>query len=345
MLFRSLDTRLHALSIPPSTLPCAWTPADEEKYAYLAGKGRYLFALNLWNNQVVFPTLSRTLLHLSYFLGLDNVHVSIFENGSSDNTTLAMAELAAGLTSAGIAHTILSDKRRTDWKKVDRIAQLAVYRNLVIAPLNGTREGEKAFGEIVFINDVFVCPRDALELLHQREVQSAHAACALDWRATQSWLEWIGFSSVKFYDNCASLSSRWRGGKLTTCFDRGAQRFHLAKERDAAEILFGERRLAERSRGTCCARDSISLQKRATASRSCLTSLAPSSLETASELVSPYQFVRLLLLISWTVADEAAWTDSCWNGMLALPAAPFRGDDGPAVEFRSALNHAKECGA
>ena len=76
-----------------------------------------------------------------------------------------------------------------------------------------------------------------------------------------------------------------------------------------------------------------------------MTSLAPSSLETVSELVSPYQFVRLLLLISWTVADEAAWTDSCWNGMLALPAAPFRGDDGPAVEFRSALNHAKECGA
>lgn len=205
----TLDTRLHALSIPPSTLPCAWTRADEERYGYLANKGRYLFALNLWNNQIVFPTLSRTLLHLSYFLGLDNVHISIFENGSSDNTTFAMAELAAGLTSAGVGHTIVSDERRTDWKKVDRIAQLAVYRNLVLAPLNGTKEGEKEFGEIVFINDVFVCPRDALELLHQREVQSAHAACALDWRATSSWLGKIGFSSVKFYDNCAFSRSCW----------------------------------------------------------------------------------------------------------------------------------------
>jgi hypothetical protein len=203
-----LDKRLLELSAPPSTLSCAWTAAEETKYAALPSGGPYFFALNLYNNQAVLPTLARTLLDLSHFLGPNNTHISIFENGSTDNTTLALAHFAAALTSAGISHTIVSDSRKTEWKKVDRIAQLSIYRNYALSPVNGTLGGEdgreRSFEEVVFINDVFVCPRDALELLWQRKNQNAHAACAMDWRATQSWFGWLGFKSVKFYDNCMS---------------------------------------------------------------------------------------------------------------------------------------------
>lgn len=205
-----LDERLLALSAPPSTLTCPWTTADAHKYSDLPSQGPYFFALNLYNNQAVLPTLARTLLSLADFLGPANTHISIFENGSTDNTTLVLAHFAAALTSAGVPHTIVSDARKTDWKKVDRIAQLSVYRNYALAPINGTAEGEEPFNHVVFINDVFVCPKDALELVWQRREQNAHAACAMDWRATKSWFGWLGFKSVKFYDNCTCAPSSSR---------------------------------------------------------------------------------------------------------------------------------------
>lgn len=199
-----LEDRWATIGSSPSTLPCEWRDGDDAKYAGLKTRGRYLFALNLWNNQVVFPSLARTLLSLASFLGEDNVHVSIFENGSSmDNTTIAMAHFAAALTALGADHTIVSDQRRTDWSRVDRIAQLAIFRNIVLVPLNQSSSAGE-FEQVIFLNDVFACPRDALELLYQKHRQNAHAACATDWRATQSWIAWLGYRSVKLYDNCES---------------------------------------------------------------------------------------------------------------------------------------------
>lgn len=217
------EDRLAAIGSSPSTLPCVWRDGDDVKYAGLKRRGRYLFALNLWNNQVVFPSLARTLLSLASFLGEDNVHVSIFENGSTDNTTIAMAHFAAALTALGADHTIVSDQRRTDWSRVDRIAQLAIFRNIVLLPLNqSSLAGE--FEEVVFINDVFACPRDALELLYQKHRQNAHAACATDWRATQSWIAWLGYRSVKLYDNCESSLRFLSFSTLTCCSNAGVSR-------------------------------------------------------------------------------------------------------------------------
>ncbi|ORY89834.1 cryptococcal mannosyltransferase 1-domain-containing protein [Leucosporidium creatinivorum] len=286
-----LDKRLLELSAPPSTLSCSWSTTDETKYAALPSGGPYFFALNLYNNQAVLPTLARTLLDLAHFLGTANTHISIFENGSTDNTTLALAHFAAALTSAGVSHTIVSDSRKTDWKKVDRIAQLSVYRNYALSPVNGTVGGkdgrERSFEEVVFINDVFVCPRDALELLWQRKKQNAHAACAMDWRATQSWFGWLGFKSVKFYDNWVSRTIT--GDMLRSRFDT------LAETRDGIDELFDQ----------------------------------PGS-----------EFSRDLFSKGLPVPVY-----SCWNGMLALPAAPFRGANGPATLFRSTFNEPGQCAA
>ena len=55
---------------------------------------------------------------------------------------------------------------------MDRIEQLAAFRNIVT---ESARTSDVAYETLLFINDVFLCSRDALELLHQRVVQDASA--------------------------------------------------------------------------------------------------------------------------------------------------------------------------
>ncbi|BGP08705.1 hypothetical protein JCM10049v2_004554 [Rhodotorula toruloides] len=209
-----LQARFEALGLPGmTTLPCAGISANDtslsSRYSALRRtgpseprQGKTLIALNLYNSEDVIPTLSHALLTVTSFLDPSTVHVSIFENGSTDKTTLALAHLAAALTALGVSHTILSDPRKTNWKAVDRIAQLAVYRNVVLAPLE--RDGD-SFSDIVFINDVFVCPSDILELVFQRKEQEADAACATDWIANKGWASRLN-PDVRFYDSWVSRS-------------------------------------------------------------------------------------------------------------------------------------------
>ncbi|BGP55944.1 hypothetical protein JCM8202_004289 [Rhodotorula sphaerocarpa] len=196
-----------------------------ERYAPLrevgpsaARQGRTLLALNLYNSQDLLPALSQTLLSVAEYLGPSSVYVSIFENGSTDQTTVMLAHLAAALTAFGVEHTIVSDPRKTDWKAVDRIDQLAVYRNVAIEPMRANPDA--GWGDVVFINDVYVCPGDVLELLFQRKAQQADAACGMDWRATKGWgHRWR--DGVKFYDNWVSRSIR--GGMLRARVDAFAE--------------------------------------------------------------------------------------------------------------------------
>lgn len=185
-----LDTRLSSTSLnftAPSTLSCPVIPSF--RYSHLLQNTqarRTLIAINLFNSQLVIPTLFRTIISLASFLPPSSLHVSIFENGSEDGTHLAMAHLAAALTALGVPHDITSDPRTTDWAHVDRIEQLAVFRNVVLdQAIHGRVEGRdmQEFSTVVFINDVFACPSDVLELMHQRIAQDAHAACGLDWVA------------------------------------------------------------------------------------------------------------------------------------------------------------------
>ncbi|BGP08706.1 hypothetical protein JCM10049v2_004555 [Rhodotorula toruloides] len=228
-----LQARFDEMGLPGmTTLPCAGISANDtslsSRYSALRRtgpseprQGKTLLALNLYNSEDVLPTLSHALVTVTSFLNPSTVHVSIFENGSTDKTTLALAHLAAALTALGASHTILSDPRKTNWKAVDRIAQLSVYRNVLLSPLE--RDGD-SFSDIVFINDVYTCPSDVLELVFQRKAQEADAACAMDWRPNGGLArKWNG--SVKFYDNWVSRSlsgetfraradilSEWRNG-------------------------------------------------------------------------------------------------------------------------------------
>ncbi|BGP25224.1 delta-aminolevulinic acid dehydratase [Rhodotorula toruloides] len=208
-----LQARFSEMGLPGmTTLPCAGISANDtslsSRYSALRRtgpsqprQGKTLLALNLYNSQDVLPSLSHALLTVTSFLDPSTVHVSIFENGSTDQTTLALAHLAAALTALGASHTILSDPRKTNWKAVDRITQLSVYRNVVLAPL----ERDQDFDDVVFVNDVFVCPSDVLELVFQRKEQQADAACATDWIANKGFAKTWN-PSVRFYDSWVSRS-------------------------------------------------------------------------------------------------------------------------------------------
>lgn len=197
ILQNELASRLDVLGMPAyvNHTHCSSldSTAARARYAHLAAptRGRTLIGLNLYNAKLVLPGIGRSLLPLAQFLGPKNVLVSIFENGSDDGTREGLAHLAAVMTAAGIPHRVVSDPKKTMWENVDRISQLAIYRNVVLDPLfpssgeNGTTSGEeeeKPFENVIFVNDVFFCPTDALELLHVRAVQQAHATCGLDWR-------------------------------------------------------------------------------------------------------------------------------------------------------------------
>ena len=90
---------------------------------------------------------------------------------------------------------------------MDRIEQLAAFRNIVT---ESARTSDIAYETLLFINDVFLCSRDALELLHQRVVQDASATCGLDFVAKKGLHR--GGLAV-FYDNCElPLLTAWRRG-------------------------------------------------------------------------------------------------------------------------------------
>ncbi|GAA5987472.1 hypothetical protein JCM11641_003840 [Rhodosporidiobolus odoratus] len=113
---------------PSTSLSCQSLSADDlfTRYSPLHGiscsspwSEPTLFALNLYNSQAVLPTLSRTILALAAFLDPSTAHVSIFENGSTDETPTALAHLTAALSALGASHTTVSDSRPTDWSRLD----------------------------------------------------------------------------------------------------------------------------------------------------------------------------------------------------------------------------------
>lgn len=74
--------------------------------AALADPGLIFIALNLFNNDDILPQFRRELLRLAAALGPSNVFVSVFENGSTDDTREHLATLQGELTAAGVAHRV-----------------------------------------------------------------------------------------------------------------------------------------------------------------------------------------------------------------------------------------------
>ncbi|KAI0311465.1 cryptococcal mannosyltransferase 1-domain-containing protein [Amylostereum chailletii] len=167
---------------------CTWQPWHDARYASLSGAPKNIFfAMNFYNNEDVLPTFFQEFPLLLQRLGTNRVYVSIYENGSEDNTPELLDEFEDMLRALGVAHTVEA-KGRTEYSHKEnghRINVLAAARNAAMAPLYSGAAARHVPGgvidEVMWINDVFHCQADLLEVIYQKREQGANQACAVDW--------------------------------------------------------------------------------------------------------------------------------------------------------------------
>jgi len=142
---------------------------------------KYFFAINLYNSFDVIPDIFATLFRTASILGYQNVYVSIYENGSSDQTKALLRIFDALARTVGL-RIIIRTSMRTRGQFNHRIEYLAEVRNAAMVPLHELRDNEgEIFDSIVFMNDILPCVDDLLELIWQSRRQNAGITCAADY--------------------------------------------------------------------------------------------------------------------------------------------------------------------
>lgn len=142
---------------------------------------KYFFAINLYNSFDVIPDLFSNMFKVSAILGYHNVFVSVYENGSTDQTKALLRIFDALCRSVGL-RVIIRTSLRTRGAFHHRIEYLAEVRNAALAPLQELRDSEgEVFDSIIFMNDVLPCVDDLLELVWQSRRQNAGITCGSDY--------------------------------------------------------------------------------------------------------------------------------------------------------------------
>ena len=142
---------------------------------------KYFFAINLYNSFDIIPDLFATLFRISAVLGYHNVFVSIYENGSTDQTKALLRIFDALTKTVGLRVTIRTSTR-TRGAFNHRIEYLAEVRNQAFNPLYELRDSHNEyFDTIIFMNDILPCVDDILELIWQSRRQNAGITCAADY--------------------------------------------------------------------------------------------------------------------------------------------------------------------
>ncbi|KII91560.1 glycosyltransferase family 69 protein [Plicaturopsis crispa FD-325 SS-3] len=156
---------------------------------------KYFFGINLYNSFDIIPDLFATLFRVSAVLGYHNVFVSIYENGSTDQTKALLRIFDALTRSVGMRITIRTSMR-TRGAFNHRIEYLAEVRNTAFVPLHELRDAQNEyFDTVIFMNDILPCPDDLLELIWQSRTNNAGITCASDYM----YHDEIG--APVFYDN------------------------------------------------------------------------------------------------------------------------------------------------
>jgi alpha-1,3-mannosyltransferase len=142
---------------------------------------KYFFAINLYNSFDVIPDIFSALFRVASVLGFNNVFISIYENGSKDQTKVLLNIFDALMRSVGI-RTVIRTSQRTRGAFNHRIEYLAEVRNAALVPLHELRDRQgEFFDTVVFMNDVLPCVDDVLELIWQSRRQNAGVTCAADY--------------------------------------------------------------------------------------------------------------------------------------------------------------------
>ena len=142
---------------------------------------KYFFAINLFNSFDIIPDLFATLFRVCAILGYENVFISVYENGSKDQTK-ALLKIFDALTRSVGMRVVIRTSMRTRGQFNHRIEYLAEVRNAALGPLHELRDAEgEVFDSVVFMNDVLPCVDDLLELVWQSRRQNAALTCATDY--------------------------------------------------------------------------------------------------------------------------------------------------------------------
>ncbi|KAK2746071.1 hypothetical protein FQN57_003411 [Myotisia sp. PD_48] len=156
------------------------------------------------DGKLAYGQWSQNLFDLIDLLGPENTFLSIYENDSGDQTITALDYIKKHtacnhslvydphLDTTDLQHITLEDGST----RVKRIAYLAEARNRALRPLDTPMETK--FDKLLYVNDVYFKPIDAIQLLFSTNVDKDgiaqyRAACAVDF-----------INPFKFYDNFAS---------------------------------------------------------------------------------------------------------------------------------------------
>lgn len=125
-----------------------------------------------WNNAAILRSnWNRAVLDLVEYFGVHNVHISVYESGSWDDSKQALRALDNDLEDLGVRRTIILDEtthadelRRPateGWietprgkKELRRIPYLSKLRNLSLQPLQELAAVGIKFDKVLFLNDV-----------------------------------------------------------------------------------------------------------------------------------------------------------------------------------------------
>ena len=154
---------------------------EHKKRDLVSKQHKYFFAINLYNSFDVIPDLFATMFRTAGVLGYHNVFVSIYENGSNDQTK-ALLKIFDALARVVGMRIIIRTSMRTRGAFNHRIEYLAEVRNAAMVPLHELRDSEgETFDSVIFMNDILPCVDYVLELIWQSRRQNAGITCAADY--------------------------------------------------------------------------------------------------------------------------------------------------------------------
>jgi alpha-1,3-mannosyltransferase len=133
---------------------------------------KYFFALMLRDSSNHLPTIIDNLLRVIYHLGEQNIFMSIYEGGSTDDghTTAMIDTIKTTMETIGIEHHIEVDVRAGPSPQ-----------NAVLAPLKSLHRSEgRVFNTVVMMGDDLWCAEGFLDLLFHSRGQAASITCSTD---------------------------------------------------------------------------------------------------------------------------------------------------------------------
>ncbi|CAO3624386.1 unnamed protein product [Cunninghamella blakesleeana] len=181
-------------------------------------------AANLYNNENIIYNWTDQIKKLIQYFGENNIYVSIYENGSTDNTKKALKEFKEYLLDSDVHHTILTDDKPAISKEDSRILQLSKLRNIVLNPLrkiqqdkddhynNNDNDGAKlVYDKILFLNDIWFNWKDAVELIYSNN-GDYDAVCSMDFYGEYYDMfatreingQWLGSGQYPYFEDLKS---------------------------------------------------------------------------------------------------------------------------------------------